>query len=215
VIAKQNHNSLVENARLFALVNMAQTDAGIASWHSKYVYDLWRPVTAIQRGDEDGNALTAADPSWEPLGAPGFGGNTDFTPPFPAYVSGHATFGAAVYKVLADFYHTDRMHFTLSSDQMPGVTRSFDRFSQAADENAMSRVYMGVHWIFDADAGQRMGRTVGDVTFDNQLGPVHHGPGPDSGGPSFVHGREAGATFAGDFLASQMGLTDKNDDPLA
>jgi hypothetical protein len=214
VIARQAHNSLVENARLFALVNMAQTDAGIAAWHSKFVYDLWRPVTAIQRGGEDGNALTVADPEWEPMGAPGLGGNTDFTPPFPAYVSGHATFGAAVYRVLADFYHTDRMHFTLASDQMPGVTRSFDRFSQAADENAMSRIYMGVHWVFDADAGQRIGRSVGDITFDDQLEPIHHGPG-HSGGPTLFFAREAGGTSAADSLASRMGLTDNNDDPLA
>jgi membrane-associated phospholipid phosphatase len=211
VIAKQNHNSLVENARLFALVNMAQADAGIASWHSKYVYDFWRPVTAIQRGGEDGNPLTTADANWEPMGAPGFNGDTDFTPPFPAYVSGHATFGAAVYKVLADYYHTDRMHFTLASDQMPGVTRSFDRFSQAADENAMSRIYMGVHWIFDAEAGQCMGRSVGDITFDHQLEPVHHGPG-DGGGPSFMFARDVGETFPAQSLVSQMGLTDKNDD---
>jgi hypothetical protein len=171
-------------------------------------------VTAIQRGGEDGNPLTIADPNWEPMGAPGFNGDTDITPPFPAYVSGHATFGAAVYKVLADYYHTDRMHFTLVSDEMPGVTRSFDRFSQAADENALSRIYMGVHWIFDADAGQRMGRTVGDITFDNQLEPMHHGPG-HGGGPTFVFGRDVGGTFAADSLASQMGLTDKNDDLLA
>jgi hypothetical protein len=212
VIAKQNHNSLVENARLFALVNMAQADAGISAWHSKYVYDFWRPVTAIQRGNEDGNPLTIAEPNWEPLGAPGFNGDADFTPPFPAYVSGHATFGAAVYRVLADYYHTDRMHFTLDSDEMPGVTRSFNRFSQAADENAISRVYMGVHWRFDADYGQRMGRTVGDMTFANQLEPVRHGPG---NGGSFVFGRDVGGSFAGHSVASQLGLTDNNRSILA
>src|SRR6185295_1931675 len=115
-----------------ALVNMAQADAGFAAWNSKFKYDFWRPITAIRRGAEDGNPATIADPNWEPLGAPG-GDNPDFTPPFPAYVSGHATFGAAVYKVLANFYHTDQMHFTLYSDEMPNITRSFDHFSQAAD----------------------------------------------------------------------------------
>jgi hypothetical protein len=195
---------------------MAQADAGIASWHSKYVYDFWRPVTAIQRGDEDGNPRTAAEADWEPLGAPGFDGHTDFTPPFPAYVSGHATFGAAVYKVLADFYHTDRMQFTLASDEMPGVARRFHRFSQAANENAISRVYMGVHWIFDADAGQHMGRTVGDVAFDTQLAPVRHGPGHDAGPTPVTSAHEGrGKTTAVASLASRMGLTDNNDDPLA
>jgi hypothetical protein len=212
VIAKQNHNSLLQNARLFALANMASADAGISAWHAKFDYDFWRPVTAIQRGGEDGNPLTVADPNWEPLGAPGYNGDTNFTPPFPAYVSGHATFGAAVYKVLADFYHTDRMHFTLTSDEMPGVTRSYDRFSQAADENAMSRIYMGVHWIFDAVYGQRMGRTIGQITFENQLEPVHHGAGHAE---PLMFSHDGDEAFSQDSLVSQVGLTNKNDDPLA
>jgi hypothetical protein len=211
LIAKQNHNSLVENARLFALVNMAQADAGIAAWHSKYENDFWRPVTAIQRGAEDGNPLTAPDVNWQPLGAPGFGGTTDFTPPFPAYVSGHATFGAAVYEVLTNYYHTDRMSFTLASDEMPGVTRSFTRFSQAADENALSRVYMGVHWRFDATMGQRMGRQVADITFEHELEPVHGGHGgPTPSGPNFV---TAHIDFTTPRAAVLADVSD--DDPLA
>lgn len=183
VIAKLRSNSLEDNARLFALVNMAQADSGISAWNSKFEYDFWRPVTAIRRGDEDGNAATTADTTWEPLGAPPAPGGNSFTPPFPAYVSGHATFGAAVYKVLADFYHTDHMRFTLTSDQMPGLSRSFTRFSQAAAENGRSRIYMGVHWNFDDQFGEAMGRQIADYTMLRELRPVHgHGGNGDGRG---------------------------------
>lgn len=180
IIARQKHNSLAENARLFALVNMAQADAGIAAWETKFAFDLWRPVTAIHRGDEDGNPATIADPEWEPMGAPGLGAASDFTPPFPAYVSGHATFGAAVYSVLANFYGTDRMKFTLHSDELPGVTREFTRFSQASAENARSRIYMGVHWNFDDQFGQIMGRQIASYVFRHELEPTRHGRGGGS-----------------------------------
>jgi hypothetical protein len=175
------HNTEVENARLLMLANVAMADAGIACWDSKYAYDLWRPVAAIRRADEDGNPLTQADPNWTPLGAPGDGpGGTipDFTPPFPAYTSGHATFGAAVFKILAQFYGTDRTHFTLHSDELPGVSRSFDRFSDAAAENGISRIYLGIHWNFDNLQGQKMGRSVADYVFDHVGEPLRHRP-PD------------------------------------
>jgi hypothetical protein len=174
VVCKLQHNDIVENARLFALSNAAMADAGFASWNSKFTYDLWRPITAIRRGNEDGNAATDQDATWEPLGAPGNGTTIpNFTPPFPAYVSGHATFGAAAFKVLADFYGTDNMHFTLSSDELPGVTRSFDSFSQAAHENGRSRIYLGIHWNFDDIQGEAMGRSIGDWAIGHALQPRH------------------------------------------
>jgi hypothetical protein len=169
IVSKQQHTSESDNARLFALVNIAQADAGISAWDSKYVYDYWRPVAAIRRADEDGNAATIADPTWEPLGAPGGGVVPNFTPPFPAYISGHATFGAATFKVLADFYHTDNLHFTLASDELPGVTRGFDHFSQAAAENGRSRIYLGIHWNFDDINGEAAGRQVADWAFSHLL----------------------------------------------
>jgi hypothetical protein len=176
VICQLQHNDIVENARLFALSNAAMADAGFASWNAKFEYDLWRPVTAIRRGDEDNNPATDQDATWEPLGAPGGGVVPNFTPPFPAYVSGHATFGAAAFKVLADFYGTDNMHFTLHSDELPGVTRSFDSFSQAAHENGRSRIYLGIHWNFDDLNGESMGRSIGDWTIGHALQPRHgHG----------------------------------------
>ena len=172
-IAKQKHNSVAENARLFALANIAMADAGITAWDCKFLEDFWRPVTAIHQADNDGNPLTIADPTWEPLGAPGGGVVENFTPPFPAYVSGHATFGAAVCEVLKDFYHHDTMRFTLTSDELPGVTRSFRSFSEAAAENGISRIYLGIHWSFDNIQGQALGRQVADYVSANMLAARH------------------------------------------
>src|SRR5207248_1648152 len=108
---------------------LANADAGITAWETKFQDNFWRPVWGIRRADEDGNADTVADPTWTPLGAPGDGVVANFTPPFPAYISGHATFGAATFRVLENFYGTDKIHFTLNSDEMPGVTRSYSSLS--------------------------------------------------------------------------------------
>jgi hypothetical protein len=174
-IALQQHNTLAQNARLFGLVNVAQGDAAIAAWTAKYRYNFWRPVTAIRLADTDGNPATIADPSWTPLGSPGGPGQPSFTPPFPGYVSGHATFGAAVFTILADFYGTDNIHFTIGSDELPGVTRSFDSFSSAAQENAWSRVYLGVHFWFDEAAALSIGANLGNDVFHQIMGPPAHG----------------------------------------
>ncbi len=168
-IALDEHNSLTQDARLFGLVNLAMADAGIAAWDTKYTYNRWRPVTAIELADTDGNPATVADPTWMPLGSPGDPGQPNFTPPFPSYVSGHAAFGNALFTILADFYHTDQLHFTLTSDLLPGVTRSYNSFSQASFENAMSRIYLGLHFWFDETAGMSMGRDIADNVFANVL----------------------------------------------
>jgi Ca2+-binding RTX toxin-like protein len=164
-IAEQKGNSLEDNVRLFAMFNVAMADTGIATWKAKFDYDLWRPITAIREGDMDGNPLTIADPNWIPLGAPGPNPNSsadDFTPPFPAYTSGHAGFGAAVFRTLARFYGSDQFSFTLTSEELPGVTRSYSSFSQAAEENGRSRIYLGIHWEFDNSQGQILGNRVAD-----------------------------------------------------
>ncbi len=192
-IAQQKSNTVVQNARLFALINLAQADAGIGCWESKYLHDYWRPVVGIREADAgtgpsglgDNNPLTAGDAAWTPLGAPMSNSTAlSFTPPFPAYPSGHATFGAAVFRTVELFYGTDEIPFTFVSDELNGVTtdqqgrprpyapRSFARLSDATRENAQSRIYLGVHWQFDATSGMRMGTDIADYTFANALRPV-------------------------------------------
>lgn len=190
-IAMQQGTSLDENARLFAMSMVAQADASIAAWDTKFVEDFWRPITGIREGDSDDNPLTEADPTWIPLGAPGAEGIPDFTPPFPAYVSGHATFGAAVFDSLANFFGTDNVRFTLSSGEMPGVTRSFDRFSEAAEENGRSRVYMGVHWSFDDTEGRGLGSKIADWVAANHFQPV-----PEPSGMALTICAAAGLSWA-------------------
>lgn len=158
-IAVQRGNTVDQNAELFAKASVAMADAGVVTWASKFEYDLWRPVTGIRQADMDGNLLTIADPNWVPLGAPG-GTNSNFTPAFPSYLSGHATFGGAVFETLKEFYGSDAMNFTIISEELPGVQRSFTTFSQAMAENGRSRVYLGIHWNFDDLQGQLTGQEV-------------------------------------------------------
>src|SRR5262249_11268879 len=174
---------------LFALVNLAMADAGISAWDCKYVDNFWRPITAIRAGARDGNPLTVGLPTWTPLGAPRSNapGETNFTPPFPAYTSGHATFGAALSRTLALFYGTDRIPFSFTSDEFNGVTRDqsgavrpvvtrhWNSFSQAMAENAQSRIYLGIHWHFDAVQGIAGGKAIGDWVFTHELRPVGSG----------------------------------------
>jgi hypothetical protein len=190
-LAVQEHNSVIQNARFFALIDIAMADAGIACWDAKYDYNFWRPVTAIRAGDTDGNPDTIADPNWTPLGAPADnGGGTNFTPPFPAYASGHATFGGALFRMMADFFGRDDISFTLSSDEFNGitrdqngvvrpvVTRSFDSFSQAAEENGQSRIYLGIHWSFDKIQGIKQGTEIADYIFAHFLRSKFGGGSP-------------------------------------
>jgi len=153
-------NTLEENARLFALLNLAMADAAITAWDAKYYYFNWRPLTAIRNADSDGNPNTAPDGAWSSFIA---------TPPFPDYVSGHSTFSAAAARVLAHFYGTDNVSFTTGSDFLPGVTRSFSSFSAAAAEAALSRVYGGIHFRFASDDGVTAGVQIGDWAFTNYL----------------------------------------------
>ena len=130
-IATEMDSDVVELARVLALVNVAMADAGTAIWESKYFYEFWRPITGIRESDRgtgptgtgDGNAATTGDPSFTPLGAPASNFIAhNFTPPFPAYTSGHATFGAAVFQTLARFYGRDDISFSFVSDELNGVT---------------------------------------------------------------------------------------------
>jgi hypothetical protein len=161
-IATQRGNSEAQNARLFAMASVAMADAAIACWDSKFDYNLWRPITAIREADTDGNEATQKQADWEPYGMPGGGIFANFTPPFPAYVSGHASMGSALFGALRAFYDRDEVAFSLTSDELPGVTRHFGSFSEADQENADSRVWLGVHWRFDQTEGQVLGGKVAE-----------------------------------------------------
>lgn len=160
-VAENEGTDTAENARLFTMATVAMADAGVVAWDAKFDYDLWRPVTGIREADTDGNPLTEADPAWTPLGAPG-GDGPNFTPPFPTYISGHATFGGAVFEVLKDVFGTDDISFDVTSEEMPGMVRSYNSFSDAMKENGRSRVYLGIHWNYDDTVGQQTGIDVAD-----------------------------------------------------
>jgi hypothetical protein len=216
-IADQLDNDLLENARLFALADLSMADAVIATWNAKYVYDFWRPITAIRNGEGDGNPDTAGDPNWSPLGAPGGGGGpaTDFTPPFPSYVAGHSSIGAAAFQALADFVGRDQFKFTLTSDELPGVHRSYRRFSDASIENGISRIYLGIHWSFDDQQGQVQGRKIADFVFANYLRPLksdgRRGDDDNFGSPPATN---AGGPSAADRPEKNL-FDEGDDDPLS
>ncbi|WP_410819931.1 phosphatase PAP2 family protein [Micromonospora sp. 050-3] len=151
-----------DTAKLFALVAMAMADAAIAGWDAKYntSIDLWRPDTAIAEPETDNNAATVPNAAWEPLSIDRNG--VHFSPPFPAYVSGHAIFAGAWAGIMKRYYGTDAVTFiaTTEDPQAFNVTRTFTSFSAAAVENARSRIWLGVHYQWDADAGLSVGDQV-------------------------------------------------------
>ncbi len=164
VVAAQKGFNLWENARLFALVNFAMADGLIAGFNAKYFYNFWRPVTAIQKGDADGNPSTVADPGWSSF---------LITPQIPDYPSTHSVLGAAAAEVLSRFVGTDLVSFTTTSGApFAGITRSFTSFSQAALENANSRVLAGIHFRSATTDGVRQGENIGKFIFKHSLKPV-------------------------------------------
>ncbi len=196
-IAGQMRTNVRETARLLALVNVAMADAGIAVWESKYHFQYWRPVTGIRESDPgtgptgagDGNPDTVGDPNYSPLGAPASNSSAvNFTPPFPAYPSGHAGFGGALFQTLRRFFGTDDIAFTFVSDEFNGSTRdhdgnvrpliprTFSSLSQAEEENGQSRIYLGIHWRFDKTEGIAQGRRVADYVFQHAFRPLNGHP---------------------------------------
>ncbi len=186
IVLQQGLNKLSDAARLFALINTAMADAAISAWETKWHYQYWRPVTAIRSTKQRGNTDVVPDPGWYPLG--GQSTNTrgpNFTPPFPAYVSGHATIGGSLFQILRHFY-PDQTSFVFISDEWNGHNKdadgklrpvrplAFPSFTEAEYQNAESRVYLGVHWQFDADQGVAEGHCVADWVFDHAFQPARH-----------------------------------------
>jgi len=150
-----------QNARLFALLNLSFADGVIAFYDAKYTYNFWRPVTAIRAAAADGNPDTEADPTWLP--------EVGNTTPDPSYPGAHAVISAAGAEVLISFFHTDHLEFSVTSEVMPGVERSFTSFPAAAEEATLSRIFAGVHFLFALTTGQRLGGDIADFIVDNFL----------------------------------------------
>lgn len=196
-VALANGNTVDQNARLFALVNAAMADAGVLAWEQKYKWDVWRPVIGVREHDASMGPVSPAptanisddcDPLWLPMGAPASNSlGANGTPPFPAYPSGHATFGAAALHMTRLFYGTpvgdrgpdNRFPGTFVSDELNGITKDNHGVTrprhermfpqglwQMIEENGFSRVYLGVHWSYDAFDVNAAGKPV--------YGPNHH-----------------------------------------
>jgi membrane-associated phospholipid phosphatase len=204
---------MAENARLFALLNFGMADAQISCWDTKYTYNFVRPVTAIRNAANDGNPDTEADTAWAPLIT---------TPAHPSYTSGHSTVSAAAATVLGNLFGDNSIAFEDTAELSAGgatVTRSFDGFWEAAEEAASSRLYAGIHWSFDNDAGLKAGRGVGAYVADNLMRPRAAGRAADPEAPVFppalsaVHGVDR-ANWAGShgsedgILSGSAGLPD-------
>jgi hypothetical protein len=162
-LARRNKLSVPEAARLFALLNMAEADAGISCWDTKFFYNTWRPETAIREIDPRINPEAMANPEFIPNLA---------SPSFPAYTSGHSTFSSAGARSLALFFGSDDIEFSVTSDGLPGAVRSYKKLSDAAREAGMSRIWGGIHYMSDNIEGSRAGVKIADWVFANSLQPL-------------------------------------------
>jgi membrane-associated phospholipid phosphatase len=165
ITAEQEGLGLWRTARLFALNNMALLDGYITGWDSKFHYDFWRPYTAIRAAATDGNSQTTADPAWE---------SYQLNPPVQDYPSTHSVLGKASATVLAESFRTDRITFDFNSPTaLPGKeVRRYHSFAFAATENALSRLYAGIHFRFSTDVGVALGSKVGKEVVENNLRPI-------------------------------------------
>lgn len=173
LLDRREIHSLLERSQLLAQLSVAMCDGGIQAWHTKYDLDILRPETAIRYsatafGNPD--PRVRVDPRWKSLVS---------TPPFPSYVSGHSTFGGAGAEMLKLWFGTDRASYTLQPldlanwpTQLKGVSRNFTSFTQAAEENGMSRIYGGVHWRSDHTSGDAMGRAIARHVFHHYLNKI-------------------------------------------
>jgi hypothetical protein len=164
-VAQERRLSLVETARVFALVNVSVHDGLQTAQTSKFVYGLWRPVTAIRGAGDDLNPATDADAGWLSLLT---------NPPYPTYAGNHAVIGASAARALQLAFGTNDIPVKATwrqSGGQPDVVHQFDGFWQAADEEAMSRIYAGIHFRFDQEAGQQIGRSVAGFVFENFMTP--------------------------------------------
>ncbi len=169
--------SLSENARDFALINMAISDAAVATFYNKYLYAFWRPETAIHDAANDGNDKTTPDSNFKPLIT---------TPCFPSYPSAHGTLSNAAREVMEKVYGEGPFSITLSTPSLPGVTLHYSRLEEITDDISDARVYGGIHFRTDQDAGALLGSRIGDYIYHHKLRPEHDGECDDR----FLRGNE-------------------------
>jgi len=149
--SKQNHLSLLEESRLFALLNLSMADAGIVAWYAKYKYHLWRPENAIRQAKKIPNTKELAAADWKPLLE---------SPPHPEYPSGHACYSGSAAQVLRFFFGSDSFNFSASSDTLKNSIRTYSSFSSCAKEIALSRLLGGIHFNFSNENGLKTGTKI-------------------------------------------------------
>lgn len=156
------HLDIVDTARMFAAVSMSEADAIISVWHAKYLYGFWRPITAINLADTDGNPATTADPSWTPRLT---------TPNYPDYVSGYCGLTGAFTQALEDTLDTGHLQLTLISTAVPGAVRTYDSGQSLRNEVVDARVWLGIHFRFADTGGVEMGQRVADWALTHYFRP--------------------------------------------
>jgi hypothetical protein len=163
-VAVERGDTLSENARALALVNMAISDSLVASFLNKYHYNFWRPETAIHAGDTDGNSKTDADPNYAPF---------IVTPCFPSYPSNHGSAGNGAAEVLRRLYGEAGHSITLTNPTVPNIVLQYSSFKQITGDISDARVYGGIHFRTDQEAGADLGRAVGTSVYKNNLRSMH------------------------------------------
>ena len=162
-LAASPGRNLGQNARLFALVEMAEADAAIASCDAKYAFHFWRPITAIRNGDIDGNNATERDASWDPLLE---------TPPFPEYPCAHCISSSTARAILEAEFGTAPILLEMAKPNAPKIVRKWNSFAEYADEVSASRIYGGVHYRNSIVVGKAMGKKIGELAVQDFLKPT-------------------------------------------
>ena len=158
------HLDIVDAARMFAAIDMSVADALISVWHAKYAYGLWRPITAINLADTDGNPATSADTTWAPMIT---------TPPYPEYPSGYNAFNSTVAHGLQNLFQTRHLQLTLTSTAAPGVQRHYDCGGALLQDVVDARVWQGIHFRTADTAARDVGEQLAAWTLNHYFQPVH------------------------------------------
>jgi hypothetical protein len=157
--------SLVEDARLFAMLNVSGADTIINCWNEKRFHSFWRPITAIHEGDNDGNKRTIGDANWTPL---------EPTPPYSDHTSGYNCVTGSLMNAGKAFFGGDQMDFTLerTATPPPSLTREYHRFTDVIDDTIDARVFQGLHFRSADVQGARIGRQVAEWVAGNAFQPI-------------------------------------------